>query len=239
MAPEIIEMSGGGTKSDIWSLGCTVVELFTGNPPYFDLSTMQALFNIVEDESVPLPPNLTKEATHFLNCCCFIKDPKKRFAAEVLLQHPWLQNSQTSFSSYEEVHSIIKKHNTTRQTSLDGLWKNDEKESIIEEKIDEVPQEDVISSRQYSNPLVSDETRALSSRQAKHKSDHRKVELISLNSPSTTPDKNSRKKNAKQELINAILSVSQERDNLMTENEELRLQLQKLELELQTLKNNS
>ena len=37
MAPEVIELKGASTKSDIWSLGCTVVELLTGRPPYADI----------------------------------------------------------------------------------------------------------------------------------------------------------------------------------------------------------
>lgn len=37
MAPEVIELKGASTKSDIWSLGCTVIELLTGRPPYGDI----------------------------------------------------------------------------------------------------------------------------------------------------------------------------------------------------------
>ena len=48
MAPEVIEMSGHiSTSCDIWSLGCTVIELITTNPPYFDLMQYPALFRIV------------------------------------------------------------------------------------------------------------------------------------------------------------------------------------------------
>lgn len=42
MAPEVIELKGASTKSDIWSLGCTVIELFTGKPPYADISNSMA-----------------------------------------------------------------------------------------------------------------------------------------------------------------------------------------------------
>jgi cell division control protein CDC15 len=56
MAPEIIEMRGNiSTSCDIWSLGCTVIEFLTGNPPYFEYMQYPALFRIVEDDCPPLP----------------------------------------------------------------------------------------------------------------------------------------------------------------------------------------
>jgi serine/threonine protein kinase len=36
-APEVIELRPVSTKSDIWSLGCTIIELLTGRPPYGEL----------------------------------------------------------------------------------------------------------------------------------------------------------------------------------------------------------
>lgn len=41
MAPEIIELSTSPTMAcDIWSLGCTLIELLTGSPPYFDVGAI-------------------------------------------------------------------------------------------------------------------------------------------------------------------------------------------------------
>ena len=55
MAPEVIEMAGVSAACDVWSVGCTVVELLTEHPPYFDLQPMAALFRIVQDAHPPLP----------------------------------------------------------------------------------------------------------------------------------------------------------------------------------------
>lgn len=90
MAPEIITLSGCSTVSDIWSVGCTVIELLTGFPPYHELSDVTALFRIVTDECPPLPDDVSVECQNFLRAC-FTKDMNARATAQDLLMHPWLR----------------------------------------------------------------------------------------------------------------------------------------------------
>ncbi|KAG2569473.1 hypothetical protein PVAP13_7NG423300 [Panicum virgatum] len=90
---EVIEMSGVCAASDIWSVGCTVIELLTCAPPYYDLQPMPALFRIVQDVHPPIPEGLSPEITDFLRQC-FQKDAMQRPDAKTLLMHPWLQNSR-------------------------------------------------------------------------------------------------------------------------------------------------
>jgi serine/threonine protein kinase len=59
MAPEIIQLSGATSASDIWSVGCTVIELLQGRPPYHNLAAMPALFAIVNDDHPPLPEGVS------------------------------------------------------------------------------------------------------------------------------------------------------------------------------------
>uniref|UniRef100_A0A6B2LDS0 non-specific serine/threonine protein kinase n=1 Tax=Arcella intermedia TaxID=1963864 RepID=A0A6B2LDS0_9EUKA len=90
MAPEIIELEVSGVAADVWSLGCTCVELVQGKPPYFDMPTMTALFRICEDEHPPLPLGVSPKMVDFL-LRCFVKDPKLRATVQVLLKHPWVK----------------------------------------------------------------------------------------------------------------------------------------------------
>ncbi|KAL4360472.1 hypothetical protein GQ457_04G004690 [Hibiscus cannabinus] len=98
MAPEVIEMSGVCAASDIWSVGCTVIELLTCVPPYYDLQPMPALFRIVQDEHPPIPDSLSPDITDFLRQC-FKKDARQRPDAKTLLSHPWIRNCKRALRS--------------------------------------------------------------------------------------------------------------------------------------------
>lgn len=103
MAPEIIVQTGHCSSAcDIWSLGCTVVELITGNPPYYELGPMPALFRIVEDNSPPLPPNISAVLRDFL-VQCFQKEPLLRVDAHTLLKHDFILLSSSFPPTYVEI----------------------------------------------------------------------------------------------------------------------------------------
>ena len=89
VAPEVIEQSGATTASDIWSVGCTVIELLGGKPPYHFLDPMPALFRIVQDDSPPIPDGASPIVKDFLYHC-FQKDCNLRISAKKLLRHPWM-----------------------------------------------------------------------------------------------------------------------------------------------------
>lgn len=89
MAPEIVEQSGATTASDIWSVGCVVIELLEGQPPHHELEPMPALFRIVNDDCPPLPESASPVVRDFL-LQCFQKDSNLRISARKLLRHPWM-----------------------------------------------------------------------------------------------------------------------------------------------------
>ncbi|KAG8214693.1 hypothetical protein J3R82DRAFT_9774 [Butyriboletus roseoflavus] len=89
MAPEVIEQSGATTASDIWSVGCVVIELLEGKPPYHFLDPMPALFRIVQDDCPPIPEGASPIVKDFL-LHCFQKDSNLRISAKKLLRHPWM-----------------------------------------------------------------------------------------------------------------------------------------------------
>jgi serine/threonine protein kinase len=93
MAPEVIELSGATTASDIWSVGCTVIELIEGKPPYHKLQPMQALFRIVNDDHPPIPGSASKYLNEFF-MECFQKNPNLRIDAKRLLKHPWILSAK-------------------------------------------------------------------------------------------------------------------------------------------------
>ena len=54
MAPEVVKQTAYTQKADIWSIGCLVVEMLTGEHPFPQMSQMQAIFKVRADSDSSL-----------------------------------------------------------------------------------------------------------------------------------------------------------------------------------------
>uniref|UniRef100_A0A3B3CKV7 Mitogen-activated protein kinase kinase kinase 3 n=1 Tax=Oryzias melastigma TaxID=30732 RepID=A0A3B3CKV7_ORYME len=90
MSPEVISGEGYGRKADVWSLGCTVVEMLTEKPPWAEYEAMAAIFKIATQPTNPLlPSHISEQARDFIHC--IFVEAKHRPSAEELLRHPFSQ----------------------------------------------------------------------------------------------------------------------------------------------------
>ncbi|KAF8049287.1 hypothetical protein N665_2247s0001 [Sinapis alba] len=91
MSPESVQYGTVEKALDLWSLGCIVLEMFTGKRPWSEVNSLYDLEDsLMEDKRVPeIPDTLPSHARQFLDKCFALK-PEDRGTASELLLHPFL-----------------------------------------------------------------------------------------------------------------------------------------------------
>ncbi|KAK9265363.1 hypothetical protein L1049_003513 [Liquidambar formosana] len=94
MAPEVIRNSNGYNLAvDIWSLGCTVLEMATTKPPWSQFEGVAAMFKIGNSKELPaIPDHLSDNGKDFVRKC-LQRNPLHRPTASQLLEHSFVKNA--------------------------------------------------------------------------------------------------------------------------------------------------
>ncbi|CDY52115.1 BnaA10g29440D [Brassica napus] len=127
MAPEVIRGECQGPESDVWSLGCTIIEMVTGKPPWIDDGAETLRTIGFSDELPKLPARLSEIERNFLEKC-LRRDASERWSCGRLLQHPFLSCSALSESPrhvfdwvdsvFEEEEAAVSEHVSESSSSL-------------------------------------------------------------------------------------------------------------------------
>ncbi|KAL8477548.1 hypothetical protein ACS0TY_029732 [Phlomoides rotata] len=97
MAPEVVMNTNGySLPVDIWSLGCTVLEMALAKPPWSQYEGVAAIFKIGNSRDTPeIPDHLSADAKSFIRLC-LQREPSLRPTASQLLGHPFVRNQTTA-----------------------------------------------------------------------------------------------------------------------------------------------
>ena len=110
LSPELIKPNPTpfGQEVDVWCLGCIIMEMAEGYPPYADLHPLKEIFYTATRGAPPLtqPSKWTVELRNFLKCC-FHPNPRKRSTVEQLMTEGWLQRACTKNEFMEFVRDRI------------------------------------------------------------------------------------------------------------------------------------
>lgn len=135
MAPEVImEGTSYDVKADIWSLGITIYEIATGNPPYCDKEAIRAMQLITKSKPPRLDGQQYSSLLKEIIALCLDENPEERLSAEELLKSKFIKFHKNS-------STILLKELISRYL----LWreKKSSRESIIMNVEDELEEQEI------------------------------------------------------------------------------------------------
>ncbi|XP_062086100.1 mitogen-activated protein kinase kinase kinase 17-like [Humulus lupulus] len=141
MAPEVVRGESQGPESDIWSLGCTIIEMVTGKPAWEDHG-VDTLSRIGFSDELPVFPDTLSETGRYFIQKCLRRDPTQRWSCSQLLEHPFLASATPD--------SVA---NSSPRCVLD--WVNSEFDNEEEEDFEFGEEEEALSAKKRISKLAS------------------------------------------------------------------------------------
>ncbi|OWZ22298.1 CAMK/CAMKL protein kinase [Phytophthora megakarya] len=118
VAPEILEGRPYGAEVDLWSLGVIAYILLCGFPPFYDENNA-ALFQSIKSGVYDYPSpywDCVSDSAKDLISRLLVVDPKKRFTAQQVLDHPWVADIHgVSGDALPHFNQEMKRYNARRR----------------------------------------------------------------------------------------------------------------------------
>ncbi len=160
MAPEVVTNTGVHKAADVWSVGCVMLEMRTGRPPWSELGTdVVKVLNAIatSTEGPAIPEGVFSDRA--LNCLkrCFAREPERRPTVEALLQDSFIVHQDGDSDSHawhtvKQMSQCLQQENATATKKIEGAKAEDEisvsSSVIMEESLENgKTQEQIIQSK--------------------------------------------------------------------------------------------
>eukprot|EP00826_Nyctotherus_ovalis_P065013 TRINITY_DN9546_c0_g1_i1.p1 TRINITY_DN9546_c0_g1~~TRINITY_DN9546_c0_g1_i1.p1 ORF type:complete len:303 (+),score=50.86 TRINITY_DN9546_c0_g1_i1:583-1491(+) len=136
MAPEVIKQTGHGRQADIWSFGCTVIEMATGNPPWSEHKNIFAVLYLIGQtvNPPPFPAEFSQEGKDFLGLI-FKHDPNERANVRTLLNHPFIANKlgqkKEEINELRKCNTFIKDLAQSKKRVVTNFYANEKSKNCL------------------------------------------------------------------------------------------------------------
>ncbi|KAH7573197.1 hypothetical protein ACOSQ2_006958 [Xanthoceras sorbifolium] len=140
LAPETVVDHVQEFPSDVWSLGCVVLEMLTGKKPWNfkqNINSKQVLDMISNENALPeIPSWISREGRDFLKGC-LVRKPGMRWSTDIMLNHPFVQGldaaefEEASDGTSEESLSYDSEFSSEYSSSISEEDEEEEEEGFV------------------------------------------------------------------------------------------------------------
>ncbi|WZZ77959.1 hypothetical protein YC2023_098531 [Brassica napus] len=106
MSPESVRDGVAEMSVDLWSVGCLVLEMYTGVIPWEGVNLHLLATLLCCGEATEIPESLPSDAKDFIQTC-FSREPEERGSATKLMSHPFLSRPQGEENRRRENKKVV------------------------------------------------------------------------------------------------------------------------------------